>query len=176
MQTGISGNTLRYILHPLMTFVFLFSTSSAVVSCFALNLAPFPLILIPHSPNAKVVPLIEPPIGIGIRPLWRFMCWTWRGASWERGLEKTVDPFKFKVGAMRRELERKDRSMCSSQIGAKLTTIRFVLAVRPGLLPLRMPPSRSERGDHRSMQRYGWHNYAWQEYMTGSMAFLIYCS
>lgn len=69
MQTGISGNTRKYTFAPLMTFIFLLMTSSAVVSCFALSLTPLPLILIPHSPYASVVPFVEPPIGMGIRPL-----------------------------------------------------------------------------------------------------------
>ena len=84
MQTGMSGKTLKYTLAPLKTFSFLIITSWAVDNCFALSLAPFPTILIPHSPWASVVPFVDPPIGIGIRPLWRFAYLTCFGASWLR--------------------------------------------------------------------------------------------
>jgi hypothetical protein len=50
MQTGISGNTRRYTLHPLTTLIFRLMTSSAVVSCFAVNRTPGPLILKPQMP------------------------------------------------------------------------------------------------------------------------------
>lgn len=84
MQTGISGKSRMNTFVPLITFSFRFSTSSADCSCLALNRAPFPLIRIPHSPNASVVPFVEPPIGIGMVPLWRLTHFTLRGASCER--------------------------------------------------------------------------------------------
>lgn len=84
MQTGISGNTLRYTFAPFTTFNFRFTSSSTVCSCFPVSLAPFPRIRMPHSPNASVVPLVEPPIGIGMTPLCRLTHVTLRGASWER--------------------------------------------------------------------------------------------
>ena len=80
MQTGISGNTLRYTLVPFKIFNFFMITSCAVVSCLALSLAPFPLIRIPHSPYASVVPFVDPPVGIGIRPLCRLAYFTCFGA------------------------------------------------------------------------------------------------
>jgi hypothetical protein len=58
-----------YTFDPLMTLIFLFIASSAVVSCLAVRRTPFPFILMPQVPNANVVPLIDPPIGMGIRPL-----------------------------------------------------------------------------------------------------------
>ena len=81
IQTGISGNTRKKTFAPLITLSFLLISSRTVSSCFPVNLAPFPLILIPHSPNARVVPLVDPPVGIGIIPFWRFVHFTLRGDS-----------------------------------------------------------------------------------------------
>ena len=61
-------------------------TSSAVCSCLAVSLTPLPFIRRPHSPYARVVPLIEPPIGIGMTPLCLLMYLTFLGASWCRNL------------------------------------------------------------------------------------------
>jgi len=91
MHTGISGNTLRYTLLPFKTFNFLMITSCAVDSCLALSLAPFPLIRIPHSPYASVVPFVDPPVGIGTRPFWRLACFTCFGASWPRPRVKRLN-------------------------------------------------------------------------------------
>jgi hypothetical protein len=89
MQTGMSGNTLMYTLAPLIILSFLLRTSSAATSCLALNRTPFPLIRIPHSPKASVVPLIEPPVGIGMRPLCRLTLTAFLGPSWLACLTKT---------------------------------------------------------------------------------------
>ncbi len=68
-HTGMSGNTLMYTFAPLIVFIFLFIASSALVSCFAVRRTPLPLIRMPHSPNANVVPFVDPPIGTGMMPL-----------------------------------------------------------------------------------------------------------
>lgn len=73
-----------YILAPLTGFNLRLITSSATCNCLAVNRAPFPLIRIPHSPKANVVPFVDPPIGIGMVPLCRLTYLTLRGASWER--------------------------------------------------------------------------------------------
>lgn len=80
-----------YTFAPLMVLIFLFSASSADFSCFAVIRAPLPFTRMPHSPNASVVPLIEPPIGMGSTPLCRLMNLTDRGASWWRPRAKTGD-------------------------------------------------------------------------------------
>ena len=87
-QTGISGNTLMYIFAPLIAFNFRLSTSYAEVSCFAVSRIPLPFILMPHSPKASVVPLVEPPVGIGITPLCRRMYLMRVGASCDRNRTK----------------------------------------------------------------------------------------
>ena len=69
MQTGISGNTLMNTFAPLMGLIFFLMASSAARSCFCVIRAPFSFILMPHSPNARVVPFVDPPIGTGSLPL-----------------------------------------------------------------------------------------------------------
>lgn len=81
IQTGISGKTRIHTLDPFKTFNFLLIVSSAEVICLALKRTPFPLILIPHSPNLSVVPRVEPPVGMGTRPLCLLMNLTCLGAS-----------------------------------------------------------------------------------------------
>jgi len=94
MQTGISGNTLKYTFAPLMTLIFLLRTSSAASNCLALKRTPIPFIRMPQSPKARVVPFIEPPVGIGMRPLWRLMLTIFFGASWVRVLTNTANGFR----------------------------------------------------------------------------------
>ncbi len=90
IQTGISGKHLSHTLAPFHTFNFLLITSSAVVNCFALSRMPFPRILMPQSPKANVVPRVEPPMGMGTRPLCRLRYLTFRGANWPRDRVRRV--------------------------------------------------------------------------------------
>lgn len=78
--TGTSGKTRTQILACLKGFNFRLRTSRAVISCCAVSRRPFPLIRIPKSPNVKVVPLVDPPIGMGTFPLCRFMYCIFLGA------------------------------------------------------------------------------------------------
>jgi len=71
-HTGISGKIRMKTLAPLTFLIFLFMTSSVWLSCLEVSLAPFPLIRMPHSPYANVVPFVDPPIGMGSTPLWRW--------------------------------------------------------------------------------------------------------
>lgn len=84
MHTGTSGKTRRYTFAPLTILSLRLSISDTLSSCFAVRRAPFPLIRMPHSPKASVVPLIDPPVGIGMVPLCLLSHFTFRGASWER--------------------------------------------------------------------------------------------
>ena len=70
-----------YTLAPLMGLILRLMTSSAVVSCFAVRRTPFPLMRRPQSPYASVVPLVDPPVGIGMIPVCRLTNVTFRGAS-----------------------------------------------------------------------------------------------
>jgi hypothetical protein len=83
-------------------------TSSAVVSCLAVRRTPLPLIRRPQSPYESVVPLVDPPVGIGMVPVCRLINVTLRGASW--CLERTNDspPFFGVDACVRRAEQRKE--------------------------------------------------------------------
>lgn len=138
MQTGISGNTLIYTLVPFTILIFRLITSSAVVSCFALSRTPFPLMRMPQSPYASVVPFVEPPVGIGTRPLCLLMLWMFFGAKFPR-LRVIV---RFTVGNRGRDhgadLERREsisRRWAPCDVG--ILSSSSVLGVYSPTLPVR---------------------------------------
>ena len=117
MQTGISGNTRKYTFAPFTTLMARLMTSSAVESCFAVKRTPCPLIRMPYSPYASVVPRVDPPVGIGIRPFWRLAYLTLRGAIWWRRRAPKA-PFGTDTGAIaclsfgNAEEREKNENMC----------------------------------------------------------------